>query len=97
MRVFLDMELAKYGFKRTEKPKSEEALEQVPISWYCREVEIGQQYLKILHGGENPCYCSDTKFFMICPLVSEIYQKFNFSTSHSKSFSIRDAPCSRFI
>jgi hypothetical protein len=79
MRVFLDMELAKYGFTRTEKPKSENALEQVPISWYCREAEIGQQYLKILHGGENPYYCSDTKFFMICPLVSEIYQRFSFN------------------
>jgi len=86
LRVFLDVELGKYGFKRTEKPKSEGGGDYFPMSWYCREVEIGQQYINLEHRGELAHYGNYTIFFMICPIISDIYQKFNFSTHTKRVF-----------
>lgn len=91
LRVFLDVELGKYGFKRTEKPKSEGPVsaDYFPMSWYCREVEIGQQYVRLEHRGELASYGNYTSSFMICPVVSDVYQKFSFDKHNARVFYIQ--------
>ena len=77
VRPILSKRLEKYGFKlvKTRDNRTNDLYD----SWYCREVECGQQYIEFRHAGEAPYFRSGVlSFYMICPVISDIYYKFGF-------------------
>ncbi|MBK7300425.1 MAG: hypothetical protein IPI79_08715 [Moraxellaceae bacterium] len=77
IRPLLDKGLGDYGFKLVKIFENKN--NDVYYSWYCREVEIGQQYLKFVHVGSSPYFWSHTSFYMECPVVQDIYNRFDFA------------------
>ncbi len=76
MRNLLDKELGQYGFTLVKTDIKESV--DLHESWYCRDVEIGKQYIHFRHGGKFPDFSSDDDCYMECNAVSDIYKKFNF-------------------
>uniref|UniRef100_UPI00260B50E0 hypothetical protein n=1 Tax=uncultured Agitococcus sp. TaxID=1506599 RepID=UPI00260B50E0 len=56
MRNLLDKELGQYGFTLVKTDINESV--DLHESWYCRDVEIGKQYIHFRHGGEFPDFGS---------------------------------------
>jgi hypothetical protein len=79
VRPLLDEDLGKYGFKRVLSPRT--GIDVPEHSYYCREVAIGKQYLEFRHAGEAPYFSSGTTFYMICPIVTDIYNLFDFKNT----------------
>jgi len=84
IRGLLDIELAGYGFKLVKIFDNKN--NEVYNSFYCREVELGQQYLKFVHVGSSPYFWSHTSFYMECPAASNIYHKFDFDKQPREVF-----------
>jgi|GEM_PF-1094315 len=86
MRGLLDKGLGEYGFKlaNTKDNKNNNVYE----SWYCRDVEIGKQYIQFTHVGSSPYFWNHTRFYMKCHAASDIYHKFNFDKDGQGVFSI---------
>jgi len=85
VRPILSKRLEKYGFKlvKTRDNRTNDLYD----SWYCREVECGQQYIEFRHAGEAPYFSSvGASFYMICPAISDIYYRFDFHQKESKVF-----------
>jgi len=86
VRPILSKRLEKYGFKlvKTRDNRTNDLYD----SWYCREVECGQQYIEFRHAGEAPYFNSIApSFYMICPAISDIYYRFSFYENEPKIFS----------
>ena len=86
IRPLLDKGLGDYGFKLVKIFENKN--NDVYYSWYCREVEIGQQYLKFVHVGSSPYFWNHTRFYMKCHAASDIYHKFDFYKQLDGVFSI---------
>lgn len=79
LRPLLEAALASYGF--TLAKILDDTTNNRYYSWYCRDVAMGQQYIQCEHLGTQPYFWSNTSFYMECPIVNDIYHKFEFESS----------------
>lgn len=79
LRPLLEKTLASYGF--TLAKISDDTTNNRYYSWYCRDVAMGQQYIQCEHLGTQPYFWSNTSCYMECPIVNDIYHKFEFESS----------------